>query len=427
MKLTNQEHNPNGTETQAANDPLRTTNMSDKEYQRMLLPYIDVPYFRNNPAYLSQWRKFYEQTRDPQILLLMNYKQIGTFHHWIYIKLAEHFKLGNKVELAHFILTEALKNRVFDENKLKETLKRLPAFEQRYSRGDMLAVLNQKNIHLFGKVWNKFNEVLYYEEHLPKEFTNFEMKRIMEMKQNENMQIKDEIRIPPGGQKREIEGRDSPFIEWYVYGENASDKLAVLNGTVEPNAELHFNGFIYLVQEVNEEWFTTIKIAESSEYGNTLAAKSFCFRKINRNSVDLSKKVGDFEYCMSGLDVYVIFEFDKLIMLKDALEMSVQSVLYFYLRQVLDIILEYERHQISFVELNFFVDSEFNVKPFSFLLAPYEGRARTADLISGLFGNLNMEISENFEQMVVECERFLTSQTFKLELLRHKEKVLDTI
>ena len=133
-------------------------------FEQQLIQYIDIPYFKNNPTYIKRWREYYEKNKDPQILLLMYHKNISTFYHWIYIEMSNHFIKLNKAEISSFILNEALKNRVYDEKKIKEALSQLPAFSKKYNKGDMICLLNQRNIQALGKLWNSYTEVYSYKK-----------------------------------------------------------------------------------------------------------------------------------------------------------------------------------------------------------------------------------------------------------------------
>lgn len=135
--------------------------------EAILKAHIDCPFFQNHPVYLALWRRHYLATQDPQILLLMHHKRIGVYHHWLHAALAKHFVRIQKAEIASFILKEALKASVFGAEALQQMLGALPSFEPRYSRGDLLGLLNQKNIRALGTVWNRFAERFFYEQHLP--------------------------------------------------------------------------------------------------------------------------------------------------------------------------------------------------------------------------------------------------------------------
>lgn len=153
-----------------------------EEHEKLLLAHIDIPYFRNNPTYIEMWRAYFQQHRDPQILLLMFHKEISTLYHWIHIELSQHFIKKNHPQIAHFILSEALRNNVYDSQRIKEALERIPPFEKKYSKGDMLALLNTRNISALGRVWNCLHEVFFYSTTPPKDEATYE---ILKMKNYE--------------------------------------------------------------------------------------------------------------------------------------------------------------------------------------------------------------------------------------------------
>lgn len=159
--------------------------MNTKEkHEEKLLSCIDIPYFRNNPAYIDLWRSYYSQFRDPQILFLMYYKQISIYFHWIHIELSQYFLRKKQPQIAHFILEEALRNKVYDQERIKEALSQIPRFERKYNRGDMLSVLNIKNIKCLGRIWNSYIEEIFSQKNLPVEFSTFEEMKIEEYEKN---------------------------------------------------------------------------------------------------------------------------------------------------------------------------------------------------------------------------------------------------
>jgi len=165
--------------------------MAQKDEQReidALLEKIDIPFFRNNPEYLDQWAAYFKKSEDPRILLLMYYKEIGTFYHWLYVEFSRHFVKIRKAEIAHFILTEAISNGVYDRNVLQAELDGLPAFKKVYKRADLACILKQNNIKALGRVWNAFKEVEFYSKHLHNGRT-FE---IMKMQEYSEMYCTDE-------------------------------------------------------------------------------------------------------------------------------------------------------------------------------------------------------------------------------------------
>ncbi|KAI5148329.1 hypothetical protein ENBRE01_0262 [Enteropsectra breve] len=146
--------------------------------REQLLAYIDIPYFKNNPGYVDMWRKLYSRSKDPQILLLMFHKQISTHYHWIYIEMSNYFLKINKPELAHHIVSYAIKNEVYDQKKLQGALSKIPPFDRQYCVGDMECILNQKNIAAVGRIWNKYDEKFIYERHLSGGAVNYEYLRM---------------------------------------------------------------------------------------------------------------------------------------------------------------------------------------------------------------------------------------------------------
>ena len=158
---------------------VRSTKNEEK-----LLSCIDIPYFRNNPAYIDLWRSYYKEFKDPQILFLMYFKQISLHFHWIHLELSEYFLKKEIVQISHFILEEAIHNKVYDSERIKEALSRIPSFDKKYTKGDMLAVLNMKNIKCLGNVWNAFNEEVFYLKNLPAGFCTFEQAKMVENELN---------------------------------------------------------------------------------------------------------------------------------------------------------------------------------------------------------------------------------------------------
>ncbi|ELA42441.1 uncharacterized protein VICG_00540 [Vittaforma corneae ATCC 50505] len=156
---------------------MKTKSTKEKQ-EEILLAYIDIPYFRNNPTYIERWRTYYQRYKDPQILLLMYHKQISTFYHWIYLELSQHFLKKSQPQIAHFILHEALKNNVYDATRIKEAIEKIPPFEKKYSKGDMLGLLNTRNIQALGKTWNCSNETFFYLTNPPKSLVNYEIQKI---------------------------------------------------------------------------------------------------------------------------------------------------------------------------------------------------------------------------------------------------------
>lgn len=143
--------------------------------EKQLLEYIDIPYFQNNPSYIEKWRNYYQKNPDMHILLLMYHKKISTLYHWIYIEFSKHFVKMGKYEIAHYILSEAIHNKVYQKERLQEALASIPDFQKQYLKGDLACILNQKNIKALGKIWNKYEEAFYSNLFLKNPSVNFRM------------------------------------------------------------------------------------------------------------------------------------------------------------------------------------------------------------------------------------------------------------
>lgn len=234
---------------------------AEENNEQRLITYIDVPYFRNNPAYIEMWRKHYEERRDPQILLLMYHKQISTHYHWIYIELARHFARLGKAEISHYILAEALRNKVYDAQRLRDAMARLPAFQKKYARGDVLCILNQRNINALGRLWNRYEERFFYQDHLQSGCLNFEQMKILEYERASGA-CSTAVQTRGGG--REVEHSNDPYFIKTIYFEDCA----------EANPSGHYN----TTEEYDETNDRTdeAQIAATEDGGNASACGEGC-------------------------------------------------------------------------------------------------------------------------------------------------------
>lgn len=373
---------------------------------------------------------------------------------------------------------------MYDENKLKQALSRLPEFTPRYSRGDMLAVLNQRNIQALGKTWNKFDEVFYYEQSLEKEFVNFAMKRVVLLEPAHGKELPRKITIPdrhyrimelPGnplftekveysnslcnetinsentlnemhddtkrfqenkedvlndleGESRHSEG-EAAVLENLSGDLNLKMSLTKVEINLSEDSEFTVNGFIYLVREINSGWFTAMQIAEEAESLKTIVSKTVCFRHINEESAILLQRVRKYEFCNINESIYVMFPFDYISMLGDALACSGGPVHSFYLRQVLLLLREFSECGIAFAKLDFFIDAEFCIQPFGFYLSDKtEDSSRTTrEELLLLFANSHYDFSLDAEELFQMVSASLEETEAALAILRHKAALLDRI
>ncbi|KAI5180984.1 hypothetical protein NEOKW01_1225 [Nematocida sp. AWRm80] len=84
--------------------------VQDRHLEKAILKYINIPYFNNNPWYLSLWRRYYSQNKDPAVLFLMRIKGIGILSSWIYTELHKYYKEVNQCEIcAYTIIRQGLR------------------------------------------------------------------------------------------------------------------------------------------------------------------------------------------------------------------------------------------------------------------------------------------------------------------------------
>lgn len=265
-------------------------NIKEKQ-EESLLNYIDIPYFRNNPTYIDRWRTYFQRYKDPQILLLMYHKQISTFYHWIYLELSQHFLSKKQPQIAYFVLNEALKNNVYDSERIKEALNKIPPFEKKYSKGDMLALLNMKNIQALGKTWNVADEVYFYLKNPPKDAVNHEIEQIKRFERN-YQKIKNELII---SNSDEIVNN----IDNNINEENTKDYQndVILNSfnndTIEDKDSVAFinnNNIKEAILENNniEMNCTTV---QNLEEGAIYSSSFICTQEIDNEAIEKSKKL----------------------------------------------------------------------------------------------------------------------------------------
>lgn len=141
-------------------------DVRDEDLEQTLLRYIDMPYFRNNPSYILLWQRYYANTRDPGVLFLMKYKKVSQYYHWIYVELSRFFISRNHPGLCSVVLSMGMKCNAYDSRVLADELGKIPANSQTYSGHEITSLMSPKGFHALGRVWNSYNEVLFYNQSL---------------------------------------------------------------------------------------------------------------------------------------------------------------------------------------------------------------------------------------------------------------------
>ncbi|KAG5859833.1 putative Mad3/BUB1 domain-containing protein [Encephalitozoon hellem] len=138
----------------------------EDELESTLLGHIDIPYFRNNPSYISLWQKYYYKNNNPHVLFLMKYKKISQYYHWIYVELSRFFMRNNHYGACKAILNMGIACNAYDRRVLEDELRKIPTSANLFSENEVNALLNPKGFTVLGKVWNSYQEALFYNREL---------------------------------------------------------------------------------------------------------------------------------------------------------------------------------------------------------------------------------------------------------------------
>lgn len=123
------------------NDPVE-----DRSLARVILRYLDIPYFWNNPWYVDLWKRYYLLKKEIEIVFLMHTKEIGSLHAWLYLQLHAHFKRKGCNTCAQLVIEEGLKRRAHPINELEEKL--IPE-----EKMHLHALEKPRHIRVFGREW----------------------------------------------------------------------------------------------------------------------------------------------------------------------------------------------------------------------------------------------------------------------------------
>ena len=95
-----------------------------------------------------------------------------------------------------------------------------------------MCILNQRNIKAFGRMWNSFEEVYFYEKHLENNSINFEMMKLREYEGKKklgdriNLEIKVSDVLKQNMKEIIIEHNDlSMFVKTVVFNEECQGKM----------------------------------------------------------------------------------------------------------------------------------------------------------------------------------------------------------
>lgn len=140
---------------------LENDTVQEKQLGSTILRYMAIPYFSNNPWYLTLWKRAYEIKPCSEILFLMHMKGIGVLSSWLYLRLHEHFLSVQCPSCAHTILVEGIKMQAHPIEELEEKIDHTNRTTHKLEK--------PARIKVFGKEWIHTVVYAHPEEILKKE------------------------------------------------------------------------------------------------------------------------------------------------------------------------------------------------------------------------------------------------------------------
>lgn len=140
---------------------LENDSVQDKQLGSVILQFMNIPYFSNNPWYLSLWKRVYSIRPDEGVLFLMHMKGIGLLSSWLYLRLHEHFVQKGCVSCANAILIEGIKASAYPSEELEEKVS--------YSIKKEHALERPSKIKVFGREWTHTTKYAHPQSTLRKE------------------------------------------------------------------------------------------------------------------------------------------------------------------------------------------------------------------------------------------------------------------
>ena len=400
------------------------------EFVQQLLDYIEIPYFKNNPTYIDWWRKYYEHTKDQNILLLLFNLRISTCYHWIYIEFSKIFLEMKRPDIAFFILKIALETDVYDQKVLKEALLTIPKFQPTCSDKEIYKIFKKQKIKCMGRVFNiKENKIVSIEDNKYKKENNDTVITCEDKENNseinkENVncnKIKDE-----NERVNENEGVNKIFkVEEMDKIENAINEKQSNNNNLEgKKANIKFFSLeageylvldrisLFIKSAISQGSFECMNLAENDE----TVVESFCvaecaFDKINNL---------DFEYFFEYENKnYVIFKYSCLCKLSEVMNQnnfSQQLYKYYYLEKILRYVKTFPNATLH----DFYVDSDFNVNMMNFT---FSQKNSLLEQIQSYYSEINFKSSVN--EIYKSIKLFEDTENYQNEIYEHKKQLLE--
>ncbi|ORD98474.1 hypothetical protein A0H76_2424 [Hepatospora eriocheir] len=381
----------------------KKVQVQKKDFEEILLEKIDIPYFKNNPAYLLRWKKYYETFNDPNILLLMYYKEIGKYYHWIYIELSEFFLSNKNYELANFVISLAINLNVYDSKVLKQQLIKIPEFTSKYSDRQLLESLNVRNFECMGLLWNIEESV---NESIPVSSSFYTTSEID--KENDNETSTTLFKIPT------FNFDSIPMIKSYENDYN-----------LRTSAKISIDGCFYLIQRSFAiENFLTTKISQNTKSeSETPLITDFLFTQVNQLQIPLISylKLG-ISFCKFNDIYYTIHPFDIFKSFSEVLRFFKEGKhKYYYLEKILRVNIKASKIGYFLINLDhFYINDEFlfGINRFEFIEATSQTLNDLKNVLVESFPDFDysLDLLEIYNDL---CKR-MQSPEYEEDFLFHK-------
>ncbi|CAD25211.1 hypothetical protein [Encephalitozoon cuniculi GB-M1] len=304
-------------------------DVCEDEMEGVLLRYIDIPYFRNNPSYISLWQRYYYKTKDPGVLFLMRHKKISRYYHWIYVEFSRFFMKSGHCGMSKAALGMGMACGAYDRKILEDELKGILSSAVPCTEHEANALMNPKGFVALGRVWNSYREILFYNRELfvlDKEEVSFEEYR-----------SRTHTHLPKNGSQRFSYSHE--IIEQQQVGDKIDgDPAEGMEGVLDTEQEIVIDGSTYYIKEVIDgKRYRMISIPDGSSETQEDEGDAL-LHEVPESAVDLILRLNPdhvprFTVKILGSRTFLFYRLYQLGSLKDCLDVSSsmgsEIVLYF--------------------------------------------------------------------------------------------------
>ncbi|OAG31639.1 hypothetical protein NEDG_00114 [Nematocida displodere] len=140
--------------------PSENEAVTEKQLEKVLLGYLEIPYFHNNPWYLALWKRHFEAHKNASLLFLMRMKGVGLLSTWLYLRLSDYFEEKACLTCAQAVVIEGLKNKAHPLKDLEEKA------ATQGSKKEAHALERPSRITVLGREWIRTVHLGYSKEPL---------------------------------------------------------------------------------------------------------------------------------------------------------------------------------------------------------------------------------------------------------------------